>query len=430
MAELAGESEGVLNAALCSWELWGRPEQQEPEVPYTVWVLKAGRGWGKNRTASEWVHRRAWKQPGSHGALVARAAADVRDTVVSGVSGILATQKPWNRCEYFSSTRQIRWENGTVAHTYSSEEPDQLRGPNHHWALADEFATWTRKMAADGGTAWDNLRLGLRLRLGGLGPQMVVATTPRPTKEMKALLREPGVTVTNGRQLDNAKNLAPEYLEQMKAKYAGTRLGRQELEGELLEDVEGSIVTLAMIDDMRMQRAPGDLTRVVIGVDPSGGAEEQGIVAAGRLDACPCGMGGPLPHFWVCQDASGHHTPEGWASTTVRLYHGLKADRVLGERNYGGDLVESNVRQADPEVSYEDVVASRGKAIRAEPVLALYEQLRVHHVGDELKQLEDELRNFTPEGYMGGGSPNRADALVWALTHLSPRYRKREFHVW
>lgn len=418
--------EGARWAALASWTFWARPEQHAPLGDWTVWVLQAGRGWGKNRTASEWVHQKAWDLPGSHGCLAARTVADVRDTVVKGVSGILATAKPWNPVVYTPSTRELRWANGTTAHTYSSDEPDQFRGPNHHWALADEFATWKAVKAADGGTAWDHLRLGCRLEMDGVAPQIVVATTPRPTREMRALLAERGVVVTRGRQRDNAANLSASYLADMDRKFGGTRLGRQEQEGELLEDVEGSIVSLEMIDEMRLYVVPigVKMERVGVGVDPSGGGDEQGIVAAGVVQNCPCKKGGHSPHYYVIGDSSGNYSPEGWGSASCRLYYATEADRIFGERNYGGDMVQATIRNVDPNVPYEDVSASRGKHVRAEPILALYEQRRVHHVGNYDK-LEDELVRFTPLSWEGVGSPNRADALVWVLTKLAQRAMRR-----
>jgi len=417
-------------ALVCLWELWARPEQLPPPGAWPVHVIQSGRGWGKNRTGSEWGHTKAERLKGSRGALVARTAADVRDTVVRGASGILATMKPWNPCVYTPTNREVRWLNGSMATTYSSEEPDLLRGPNHHWGLADEFATWKVTKAQDGGTAWDHLRFGCRLEMNGEAPQIVVTTTPRPTLAMKQLLAERGVVVTRGHQRDNASNLSADYLQSMEDKYGGTRMGRQEIAGELLTDIEGAIVTLDMIDEMRFDSLPPDtkLARVGIGVDPSGGGDEQGIVAAGSVDDCGCGLGGVRPHYYVLGDSSGNYTPEGWGSAAARLYYSHDADRVYGERNYGGDMVKSTLRNVDPDIPFEDVVASRGKVVRAEPVLALYEQRRVHHVGT-FPQLEDEVCRFTAGDWVGVGSPNRADALVWVLTKMSGR-KARAFRAW
>lgn len=419
-------------ATVCNWRLWARPEQLAPRGRWLVWVIQAGRGWGKNRTGSEWVHEKAERMPGSRGALVARTSADARDTVVRGVSGILATAKPWNPVVYTPTNRELRWANGTVATTYSSEEPDLLRGPNHHWGIADEFATWKATKAADGGTAWDHLRLGCRLELNGEPPQIVVQTTPRPTAAMKALLAERGVVVTRGHQHENAANLSADYIANMMLKYGGTRMGRQEIAGEMLSDIEGAIVTLDMIDALRFDELPPDasLQRIGVGVDPSGGANEQGIVGAALIPNCPCtGMGaGPKPHYAVLGDSSGRYSPEGWGRRSVGLYYALSGDRIFGEKNFGGDMVQATIRNIDPDVPYEDVQASRGKVVRAEPVLALYEQKRVHHVGT-YKELEDEVCAFTAEEYKGIGSPNRADALVWVLTKLSGR-KARMFRAW
>lgn len=427
-------------ALVSLWQLWARPEQLPPSSAWPVWVLQAGRGWGKNRTASEWVHAKATSLKGSHGALVARTAADVNGTVVRGISGIINTQKPWNPCVFVPTNREVKWHNGTVAHTYSSEEPDLLRGPNHHWAQADEFATWKAVKAADGGTAWDMLRLGCRLEMDGVAPQICVSTTPRPTIAMRALLAEKRVVITRGHQRDNASHLAADYIQLMQDKYGGTRMGRQELAGELLSDVDGAIVTLDMIDEMRLDalEPTWTLSRVGVGVDPSGGVAEQGIVAAGLLPDCGCKLqgAGVLPHFAVLKDVSGIYTPDGWGKAACGLYDSVTADRIFGERNFGGDMVEATIRNVDQSIPYEDVIASRGKAVRAEPVLALYEQRRVHHIGAPdrhsiypLAKLEDEITRFVPGEWMGDGSPNRADALVWVLTHLAGR-KARQFRAW
>lgn len=411
-----------------SWRFWGRPAQQVPEGRWALWLLLMGRGAGKTRTLSEFAHWRAWNSPGSHGALCSRTIADTRDTIVLGNgSGLIATAKPWNPCEYVKSDRIVRWANGTTAHLYSSEEPDQLRGPNHHWGIGDEVAAWKAKLAADGMSALDHLRLSTRLGFSHLNPQLALGTTPRRTDIMRALLREAltaqGACLSRGTMRDNAPNLSPDFVRQVEARYRGTRLARQELAGELVDAVEGAILSLELIDAARMDAMPpdGTLDRVVVGVDPSGGGDEQGIVAVGRAPKCPCGSGAPQPHGWVLRDVTDNRTPDGWGHAVVSLHEELRADRVVGERNYGGDMVEHVVRTAAGRrpLRFVNVTASRGKHVRAEPVLALYEQRRVHHLGF-MPELEEELCAFTPDAYAGDGSPNRADAAVWALTELFP----------
>ena len=427
---LAGLNEADYVALEHDWRFWGRPAQQVPPAPWTLWLLLMGRASGKTRTEGEFAHWKADTLPGSHGALVSRTIADTRDTLVLGVSGLMATQKPWNPCEYIKSDRLVRWANGTTAHLYSSEEPDQLRGPNHHWGVGDEVAAWKAKKAADGMSALDHLRLSTRLRWERVPPQLVLGTTPRRTEVMKALLHEAlnreMAWLSRGHMRDNRANLSPEFVRQIEERYKGTRLARQELAGELVDAVEGAILSLDVIDEARADLPLKDgrpdlsfLDRIVVAVDPSGGSDLQGVVAAGRAPKCPCGNGAPQPHGWVLTDVSANRTPVGWGSAAVNLYRTWKADRIVGERNFGGDMVEHTVRTAPGGrfVRYKNVVASRGKHVRAEPVLGIYEQRRIHHVG-VFPELEDELCAFTPDAYGGDGSPNRADAAVWAFTEL------------
>ena len=395
------------------WTFWGRPEQQYPkdEDP-PIWLLCTGRGWGKNRTGSEWVHQQADELPGSHGALIARTAADARDTMVQGISGILATMKPWNPVDYIPSLRLLRWKNGTTAHTYSSEAPDLLRGPNHHWAFCDEWATWTKTKAADGGTAWDHVLLSTRLEMNDTPPRIVVTTTPRPTKAMRELVADPLTHITTGSLLDNVDNLSPRYRDVIMKKYEGTRLGRQEIEGKVLYDLEGAFLTLDTINKFRVAELPKQIVRVVVAVDPSGGGgDAQGIVAVAK---------GKDGHAYVFEDKTCNKPPAQWGRQAADLYFDSDADLLLGEGNYGGDMVENTVRAtltSEEHVKYRKVTASRGKHIRAEPVCALYEKGFVHHVG-VFTDLEDQLCAFTPEGFEGDASPNNADAGVFAVTEL------------
>ncbi len=401
------------------WGEWGRPDQQVPEGEWYIWLLLTGRGWGKTRTESEAAHQFADACPGSRGALVARTTADARDTMVLGLSGVLATQKPWNPVQYFPSSRLLKWKNGTEAHTFSSEEPDQLRGPNHHWAVCDEWATWTAQKAADGGTAWDHVQYSTRLkyREGGVShpPRIIVATTPRPTKAMRALLEDPRVRVTTGSMLANRANLAPQFLRAILKKYSGTRLGRQEIEGVVLELVEDALVEAEWIHNNRLPEAK-DLQRVVVGVDPAGSsgdaADLTGIIVAGH---------DVLDHGHILADRSCSLSPALWGRRAIDAYHEFGADCIVAEKNYGGEMVANTITTVDRNVTVNLVTASRAKHIRFEPVAGLYEQGRIHHIG-EFVELEDQVLLFNLDGYAGDDSPDRADALVWAISELMLGY--------
>lgn len=331
-------------------------------------------------------------------AIVGRTAADVRDVLVEGESGILAKARPDFRPRYEPTKRRLIWPNGAIATTYSADEPDVLRGPQHDGAIADELAAWRHP------EAWDQLMFGLRL---GRDPRCVVATTPRPTKLIKELIIDPKTVVTKGTTYENAENLAPAFMEKIIARYEGTRLGRQELLAEILSDTPGALWRFEQLDSTRVEKAP-ELSRIVVAIDPAATHEDEssetGIVAAGL---------GADGHAYVLEDRSLHASPGEWARQAIALYCKLKADRIIGEVNNGGEMVGYTLMTVDPTVSYRAVHASRGKYTRAEPVAALYEQGRVHHVG-ALSELEDQLCTWTP----GDASPDRMDALVWALTEL------------
>lgn len=336
-------------------------------------------------------------------ALVAPTAADVRDVMVEGESGILAICPPWNKPLYEPSKRRLTWPNGAIATTYSAEEPDRLRGPQHDAAWCDELRSWRYP------EAYDMLMFGLRL---GTDPRCVITTTSRPTKHIKALISSQTCVVTRGATYENLKNLAPAFADEIVAKYEGTRLGRQELYGELLEDVEGALWTHGLIDQHRAKKYP-DLTRIVVAVDPPGSEDgaEAGIVIAG-IAPCTC-KGFVENHAFVLADRSLQASPAKWAKTAVESYHEFEADRILGEANNGGDMVGHTITSTDHTVSFRKVWASRGKQTRAEPVAALYEQGKVHHIGT-FGALEDQMSSWIP----GDNSPDRMDALVWAITDL------------
>jgi len=391
-------------ALLDDWPFWARPNQLPPNGDWRVWLLLAGRGFGKTRTGAELVRSRIAARSARRVALVAPTAGDARDVMVEGESGILAISPQWDRPRWEPSRRRLTWRNGAIATFYSADEPERLRGPQHDTAWCDELAAWRYPQT------WDMLMFGLRL---GDDPCVVVTTTPRPTSLIRALLKDPSVVVTRGSTYENRPNLAPHFLEQIIRKYEGTRLGRQELEAEILDEVPGALWTHGLIDAGRV-RAPPELTRVVVAIDPAVTSDEQsnetGIIVAGK-DA--------KLHGYVLADASGRYPPTEWARTAIAAYRAFNADRIVAEVNNGGDMVENTIRMVDPHMPFTAVRATRGKAIRAEPIAALYEQGRVHHVGG-FAELEDQMTAFAVDldRGMAGYSPDRVDALVWAFTEL------------
>jgi len=399
---LGGLSAEELVALRFDWETWARPEQLPPgDGEWSTFLFLAGRGAGKTRSAAEWARRMAREHPACRIAIVARTAADVRDVCIEGESGLLAVHPPAEAPLYEPSKRRITWRNGSQATAYSADEPDLLRGPQHHFAWADELATWERMQEA-----WDNLALGLRL---GTHPRCFVSTTPRPLPLIRDLLKRSTTIVRRGSTFSNAANLAPSALAEFRARYEGTRLGRQELYAEMLDDVPGALWNREMLDSARVKAAP-ELRRVVVAIDPavtSGeDSDETGIVVAGRAAD---------GHMYVLADRSCRLSPDGWARRAVSAFDDHRADRVVAEVNNGGDLVEATLRTVRAGISYRKVHASRGKRVRAEPIGALYEQGKVHHVG-AFSDLEDQMCMFLPEG--NERSPDRVDALVWALTEL------------
>ena len=409
------------------WRAWARPEQLPPDGMWRLWLILAGRGFGKTRTGAEFVIDSIMNGGCRRFALVARTAADARDIMIQGEAGILDCSPPWFRPVYSSARRRLTWPNGAIATVYSDEVPDQLRGPAHDGAWVDELAKFRHLMPkgdSELGT-WGNLQMGLRLgRERGHTPRTVVTTTPRPIPTIKQLNKDPNAVVVRGHTDENEENLTESFKRTVIERYRGTRAGRQELAAELLEDVEGALWKQVDIDERRIavDELP-DLERIVTAIDPSGsddeGASEQGIVTAGRA-LCRCNGGEAEMHFYVLSDDSGRMTPNDWASRAVRAYHLYGADRIIGESNYGGAMVESTVRQVDSTVAYKAVSASRGKVIRAEPIAALSEQRRVHFVG-EFDQLEDQLTTWTPKASY---SPDRLDAYVWAITELANTRRQ------
>jgi len=386
---------------LYDWSVWRRSKQSTPDGDWRVWLILAGRGFGKTRTGAEFIREQVESGRASRIALVGATAADVRDTMVEGASGLLSVFPPDRRPRYEPSKRRVTFWNGATATAFSADKPDRLRGPNHDLAWADELAAW-RYM-----DAWDQLMLGLRL---GDRPRVVVTTTPRPIPIVRRLAAttDGSVHVTTGSTYENMANLSPDFIDEMRRRYEGTRLGRQELEAQIIDDVDGALWERATIDDLRVHTPP-PMRRVVVAVDPavtSGeDSAETGIVVAG-VDSRGDGF--------VIDDKSLRASPNDWAAAVVAAYHTHRADVVVAEANQGGDLVTSLIRTVDSRVPVKLVRASRGKRTRAEPVAALYEQGRVHHVGF-FTELEDQLCSWVPDV---SNSPDRLDALVWAFTDL------------
>jgi phage terminase large subunit-like protein len=405
---LSSLSEDEALALLHDWSFWARPSQLPPEGQWRVWLLLAGRGFGKTRTGAELVRSRVAARSARRLALIAPTLADARDVMVEGESGILAVSSRWDRPHWEPSRRRLTWPNGAIATFYSADEPERLRGPQHDAAWCDELASWRYP------EAWDMLMFGLRL---GDDPRVIVTTTPRPTTLLRALIEDPTVIVTRGATHENRANLAPQFLEQILRKYQGTRLGRQEIEAELLEDIPGALWNRGLIEAARARDAPV-MMRIVVAIDPavtsSESADETGIIVAGRDE---------MGHGWILADLSGRYHPAEWAKVAIAAYYAHHADRIVAEVNNGGEMIEATLRVIDPNVAVASVHASRGKAARAEPVAALYEQGRVHHLG-AFPQLEDQMCNLIRGEYASASSPcawsspDRADALVWALTDL------------
>ena len=377
-----------------------------------------GRGWGKTRVGAEDVGWYGLDNAGSRIAIVAATFADARDTCIEGPSGLL-TVLPTICVEAGNrSLGELILTNGTRYKLFSAEEPERPRGPNHHRAWCDEAAAWSEP------ETWDQVQFGLRL---GTNPQAVVTTTPKPSPLIRALTKRPGTIITRDSTFDNSANLAPSALAGLRDRYKGTRLGRQELHAEILIDVPGGLWTVDMLDGERAQAGEAvstaiyrgetiEMVRIVVAVDPSGTkgdgkGDDIGIVVAGK---------GTDGRFYVLADLTCQLSPAGWARRVIDAYRTFKADRIVAERNFGGAMVEAVIRSASKDAAFKEVTASRGKSARTEPVAALYEQRKVSHVGS-FSALEDQMTSMTASGFVGQGSPDRADALVWALTELTGR---------
>jgi|SRR3954463_123174 len=397
---------------LRTWEFWARPEQLVPEKckchngNWTYWMISAGRGWGKTRTGSETVRKWAERADTEHMILAAAKALDIRDIMVEGESGILSISPNNFRPKYEPSKRRLTWPNGVKALLLSADEPDTFRGPQGGKAWADELAKWPYP------EAWDMMKLGMRL---GKKPQVVITTTPKPTKLIKDIIKDPATHFTRGTSYENFANLATTFINEIIKSYEGTRLGRQELHAEILDDNPGALWKRDIIEKYRVRMAP-ILIRIGVGVDPAITSEENsdetGIVSAG-IGTCFC-KGYPDTHGFVLDDNSGIYKPHEWAKKVTTNFNERQANKVVAETNKGGDLVISNLRTFNKSIPVQPVHATRGKQTRAEPVSSLYEQGKVHHVGC-LPDLEDQLCDWNP---LMSDSPDRLDALVWVLTWL------------
>lgn len=392
------------------WQLWARPAQLPPPPGWRLWLILAGRGFGKTRAGAEWVRKVAETTPDARIALVGASLGEVRSVMVEGESGLLAIAPPARTPQFEPSLKRLAWPNGAQATLFSAGEPESLRGPQHSHAWCDEVAKW-EGVNERATRAWDNLQMGLRL---GECPQVLATTTPRSAPLLRRLLEEPDAVVTRGRSEDNADNLPARFLGDIRRQYGQSLLGRQELDGELIAEVPGALWTRALIERLREPAASSPAARTVIGVDPPASAtgDACGIVicALGEDDICR-----------VLADCSVEKaSPERWARAVASAAAQWQADRVVAEANQGGAMVESVLRAADVALPLRLVRASRGKVARAEPVAALYEAGRVRHAG-QFPALEDELCGLIAGGsYEGPGrSPDRADALVWALTELA-----------
>jgi phage terminase large subunit-like protein len=401
-----GLSEAEAASLEYDWKANGRKNQLQPDGKWVLWLILAGRGFGKTRTGAETI--RGWVEKYARIHLVGATASDVRNVMMQGESGIMNCFPKHQRPNYEPSKHLVTFHTGAVAETFSADEPERLRGPQCEAFWADELAAWNYLEAA-----WDNLMFGFRL---GSDPRGVITTTPKPLKLLKAILADKNTVVTRGSSYENRSNLAPAFFESIVTKYEGTRLGRQELLAEVLDDVPGALWTLALIDRYRVTSFPTPFVRIVIPIDPAvstgENSSETGIGVVGLT-----GNG----HVYVLEDLSGRYAPREWATVAINAMRKWHADLIVGEVNNGGDLVEANLRAVNPNIPFRQVRASRGKLRRAEPVANLYEQGRVHHWINPDSPRHLEAMETQMCGYVAGAdqdSPDRMDALVWGITEL------------
>ena len=398
-----------------TWSFWARPQQLTPEFgDWLTWMILAGRGFGKTRSGAEFIRKLVENHGYRRIALVAEDAGDARDVMVEGESGILSVSPPWFKPNYEPSKRRLTWPNGARATIFSADDPESLRGPQHDAAWLDELCKWRYQQET-----WDQLQFGLRL---GRKPVQCVTTTPKPTKLLKEIVARSSTLITKGHTYDNLDNLAETFREAIVSRYEGTRMGRQELSAEILDDNPNALFHQHRIDGTRLsiKEVPEDLHQTVVAVDPpttgNENSDECGIIALSRDTAST-----NHAHFYVHKDHSIQgRSPEGWAAAAVSAYYLHGANYIVAEVNQGGDMVESVIKNVDDTIKVIKVRASKGKWIRAEPIAGLYEQNRVHHIGS-FSELEDQMCDFDPSGSAEGKSPDRLDALVWGLAELSNR---------
>lgn len=396
----------VQQALLEQWEVWAHAGQRPDESgdDWRVWMIMAGRGYGKTRAGAEWVSEIARSNPKAHIALIGATLEDVRRVMIEGESGILAVARSGERPVYYPSLGLLLFDSGAVASVYAASSYEKLRGPQHSHAWCDELGKWNHAQSC-----WDNLMLGLRM---GDRPRVLATTTPRATSLLLRLVKQDGVVVRRGATRAN-HNLSPAYLSAVEALYAGSRLGRQELEGELLTDMEGAHWSRAVLEHCRAE-APSAMRRTIVAVDPpaSTGGDECGIIVAG--------LGGDGQAYVLADCSVAGASPERWARAVADAAVSWGADKVIAEGNQGGDMVLSTLRAAHPNLPVVKVHASDAKMARAEPISVHYATGRVHHAG-HFSALEDQLCGMTATGYCGPGrSPDRADALIWAIGELLP----------
>jgi phage terminase large subunit-like protein len=398
------------------WKIFAHAHQTPPDLapsgkPWLTWLMIGGRGAGKTRAGAEWVRAQALGLPpfaaekAARIALVGETEHDVREVMIEGVSGLLAVHGWHERPVWLPSRKRLEWRDGQVAQVFSAEDPESLRGPQFSCAWSDEMAKWRYAEAA-----FDMLQFGLRL---GAQPRQLITTTPRPTALLKRLIDDPTSVTTRAATRANAHNLAPTFLQTVMGRYTGTRMGRQELDGEIVEDRPDALWSRALLESVRVAEAPS-LQRIVVAVDPPAGSGKRaaacGIVAAGITDGGIC--------YVIADDTVSGVTPNGWACKAIALWHRLRADALVAEVNQGGDMVRTVINQVDSSVPVIPVHATRGKWLRAEPVATMYEQGRVKHAG-HFAALEDEMCDFGVSGLSTGKSPDRLDALVWAIASLA-----------
>jgi phage terminase large subunit-like protein len=405
---LAGLNNQELDALHTFWRLFVLPHQMPPCSDWMTWLLLGGRGAGKTRSGAEWVKALVTGDAGPPRgpiALIGETEHDAREVMVEGVSGLLAVHGRFERPTWTPSRRRLEWRNGAVAQIFSAEDPESLRGPQFAAAWCDELAKWRYAEAT-----FDMLQFGLRL---GERPRQVITTTPRPIALIKRLIADPKTALTRAGTAHNARNLSSAFLDAVIARYAGTRLGRQEIDGEIVEERPDALWTRALIESCRVPAAT-QLTRTVVAVDPPGSSGKDsdacGLIAAGR------GADGLI--YVIADETAGGLTPQAWSRRAIGLWHRVSADALIAEVNHGGEMVRTVIAQADPSVPVTAVRARKGKWLRAEPVALLYEQGKVKHAG-RFPALEDEMCDFGLDGLSSGRSPDRLDALVHAVTALT-----------